>query len=284
MGINKLSDAVLKMYAPEVRLHPDETNRPASVEFYLPRVRMTYGEDLIVMTTLTGTDPVASEDIQAVTVNNITEFEYKGHFSNDEKTGKEFRLKMIGADGSSYQEETRAGQDYRKVGSGYEVHTDMVPCYVRVNAARSTQGVYDISYYFFFPQNGATGALEYGAHQGDFEMIIVRIKERAVAGTYDVLGVNYVAHGGNRWYYPSEAGRPESVYATTADGHPIVFTAKQSHASYPTTGTRTTGGGAQPPRIASAFGAYIRIVRLNGPFGAGSQLASLPAPGLSFWK
>jgi hypothetical protein len=26
------------------------------------------------------------------------------------------------------------------------------------------------------------------------------------------------------------------------------------------------------------------MVRLKGPFGAGSQLASLPVPGLSFWK
>jgi hypothetical protein len=26
------------------------------------------------------------------------------------------------------------------------------------------------------------------------------------------------------------------------------------------------------------------MVKLNGPFGAGSQLASLSAPGLSFWK
>ena len=26
------------------------------------------------------------------------------------------------------------------------------------------------------------------------------------------------------------------------------------------------------------------MVRLKGPFGAGSQLASLPAPGLSCWK
>ena len=44
------------------------------------------------------------------------------------------------------------------------------------------------------------------------------------------------------------------------------------------------GGGFHLPVSASDFGAYSRIVRLNGPFGAGSQLASLFAPGLSFWK
>jgi hypothetical protein len=46
----------------------------------------------------------------------------------------------------------------------------------------------------------------------------------------------------------------------------------------------TTGGGFHLPVSASDFGAYSRIVRLNGAFGAGSQLASLSLPGLSFWK
>src|ERR1700712_3314030 len=35
---------------------------------------------------------------------------------------------------------------------------------------------------------------------------------------------------------------------------------------------------------ASDFGAYMRMVRLNAPFGEGSQLASLSLPGFSFWK
>jgi len=38
-------------------------------------------------------------------------------------------------------------------------------------------------------------------------------------------------------------------------------------------------------RIDGSFslGQYIRIVTLNSPFGAGSQLASLSFPGDSFW-
>jgi hypothetical protein len=47
---------------------------------------------------------------------------------------------------------------------------------------------------------------------------------------------------------------------------------------------RATGGGLHLPVSACDFGAYIRIVRLNGPLGAGSQLVSLSAPGVSFWK
>src|SRR4051794_33453485 len=44
------------------------------------------------------------------------------------------------------------------------------------------------------------------------------------------------------------------------------------------------GGGFHLPVRASDFGAYSRIHKLNAPFGAGSQLASLSLPGLSCWK
>ena len=33
-----------------------------------------------------------------------------------------------------------------------------------------------------------------------------------------------------------------------------------------------------------SLGQYMRSIGRNGPFGAGSQLASLSAPGDSFWK
>src|SRR5262249_48959025 len=46
----------------------------------------------------------------------------------------------------------------------------------------------------------------------------------------------------------------------------------------------TTGGGFHLPVSASDFGAYSRMQRLNAPFGAGNQFASLLDPGLSFWK
>src|SRR3954451_10533442 len=45
-----------------------------------------------------------------------------------------------------------------------------------------------------------------------------------------------------------------------------------------------TAGGAHFPVSASDFGPYRRMVRLNDPLGAGSQLASLSLPRLSFWK
>jgi hypothetical protein len=43
--------------------------------------------------------------------------------------------------------------------------------------------------------------------------------------------------------------------------------------------TRWIAGGFHFPVSASDFGLYRRMVRLNAPFGAGSQLLSLSLPG-----
>src|SRR5690349_15907727 len=48
--------------------------------------------------------------------------------------------------------------------------------------------------------------------------------------------------------------------------------------------TRVTSGGFHFPVNASDLGAYIRIVKLKAPFGAGNQFGSMSLPGLSFWK
>src|SRR3954454_5935122 len=46
---------------------------------------------------------------------------------------------------------------------------------------------------------------------------------------------------------------------------------------------RRTGGGVHVPSRASSFGQYRRIIRMNSPSGAGSQLACLSPPGDSVW-
>jgi hypothetical protein len=51
--------------------------------------------------------------------------------------------------------------------------------------------------------------------------------------------------------------------------------------------TLTTCGTFQLPSMIEggvSFGQYIRSIKTKSPFGAGSQLASLSAPGDSFWK
>jgi len=44
--------------------------------------------------------------------------------------------------------------------------------------------------------------------------------------------------------------------------------------------TRCTVGAFHAPVSTSGFGKYMRMTGRNGPFGAGSQFASLSAPGL----
>ena len=47
--------------------------------------------------------------------------------------------------------------------------------------------------------------------------------------------------------------------------------------------TRCKGGAFHFPSRASGLGQYSRMTAKNGPFGAGSQFASLSAPGEAFW-
>src|SRR6185503_13930819 len=58
-------------------------------------------------------------------------------------------------------------------------------------------------------------------------------------------------------------------------------------ARFPTTApvqfTRFTGGGIHLLSSIAGFGQYTRMVMLNSPAAAGSQLASLSLPGESFW-
>src|SRR5262245_2836376 len=63
-----------------------------------------------------------------------------------------------------------------------------------------------------------------------------------------------------------------------------MFTAPLSTPGYCT--FFTLGGVQLPSRIdgALSLGQYMRSIGMNSPFGAGSQLASLSAPGDSVWK
>lgn len=210
--------SILDRFAPEVRLHPDDNHRPASVDFYLERVVMTYGKDMHVLSPATST---------GVTTANIDKFTYQGRSSGDAITGAEFRLKQ----------RDDANVDRHTTRCGYNVESIDVPCYVHVNSARKAAGVFDLQYLMFYPYNGPTSDTgDYGGHEGDWEMVVVRIER--VGDDYRLLAVNYLAHGNHAWYYPAEAGRSDRRFAVNADGRPIVYSAKGSHASYTASGKR----------------------------------------------
>jgi hypothetical protein len=83
----------------------------------------------------------------------------------------------------------------------------------------------DVQYWFFYPYNGRMGTPPFhGEHEGDWEHVTVR-----VLGDGQLAGVYCSAHyGEGRWY--------ASAPLTLVDGHPVVYSARHSHASYPFAG------------------------------------------------
>jgi hypothetical protein len=82
-----------------------------------------------------------------------------------------------------------------------------------------------------------------------------------------------------------QIGRVGAEVWASVDALASAFTVTIYRAPRPVVvGMRVTGGGFHLPMSTSDFGAYMRINKLNGSLGAGSQLASLSFPGLSFWK
>lgn len=75
-------------------------------------------------------------------------------------------------------------------------------------------------------------------HQGDWEHVTVRLS----ADRNSILGIYYAAHEKGRWYMQLTDGS-RNGYKLDGDGRPIVYSALQSHAAYPYTGTTTRHGG-----------------------------------------
>ena len=101
-----------------------------------------------------------------------------------------------------------------------------VPVYVKVN--ERDNGNTDIVYAFFYGYNGATNVLydtiHIGAHYADLEHITVTLDIND-----ELKSVYYSAHSGGE-LVPAHKVKTEN-------GHPVVYIAEKSHASYPDKGT-----------------------------------------------
>jgi LPXTG-site transpeptidase (sortase) family protein len=92
---------------------------------------------------------------------------------------------------------------------------------------------FSISYWFFYPYNGCgydQAMVEYcnWVHEGDWEHIVVWVHTDDGGATYQPLLVDYYYHGELDRYLWSDI--------TALGNRPVVFSAKQTHASYPEEG------------------------------------------------
>ena len=218
--VDSLEEEIINRYAPLVKLHPDEQYLPADITWFLTMVKMSFDVRL-------GIDPQILQP-HAVTSTNLLCQTNGGQVSGLCASPTNFFLEQTDASGKdsldTYRKQTRTGNE----------RNDWV-CYAHVRFAPGKyQGTYDIQYIFFYAYNGdmAWGPVE-SAHEADFEHITVRLD----ADLKTILGIYYSAHDGEgKWYSQPSSPDVKDGYSITADGHPIVFSGLDSHASYPWSG------------------------------------------------
>jgi hypothetical protein len=210
-GLSSVFD-VARQYAPLVYLHPDDEYQPSSVEWFLDRVSMKYGDVAAVDDAAIASPVLVLEEVdeqslvsQSHTVDGVTYDSGQG----DEETG--FLLDDAGAGATRRGEGTSA------------------PCYVHV--VQWERG-YDVQYWFFYPYNGdaeykdgVTSTDTAGHHVGDWEHVTARFD-------FDFIlqQLYYAAH-------KTDEGVWKMAYQIAWDERrPVAYSALHTHASYSTEG------------------------------------------------
>jgi len=204
---------VTRRFAPLVRFHPEEAYFPSSVEWFLKRVRLTHesspmhAKRPVVITPVLAKGEIDSVKLVSQSVGN----DYSGGVSK----GTFF----LDIPGDSEHTRTCLG------------HLASAKCYVHVQPASS--GRWHLAYLFFYPFNGAIAIDKKITHEGDWEHIKVEVDK---SGS-NIIRVFFSAHAGGKWHvrYSTAHGNTDG-FRCTENTHPIVYSARHSHASYPKSG------------------------------------------------
>jgi len=229
-------------YAPEIRLHSEELYYPASVEWFLQRCDLRFStgkgdQDPVIIDTITDIDCL---------INQSFKFKEQTFFSMqtpNKPNHSPFYLRV---------------KDQTAIFGQKDLNN--VPVYVRFfypEEDKLASNYVDIQYYFFYGYNGALKSFlpTVGIHEGDWEHITVRVRLDGIFDHSSIMAIYYSAHGGEgRWYLncagkegddsfvPSaslrsieDTGRGIGYFLNNQD-HPIVYSSKFLHASYPTSG------------------------------------------------
>ncbi|MDY7095500.1 MAG: Vps62-related protein [Acidobacteriota bacterium] len=212
-----LEHILMQRFAPRVRLHLNDPQRPSSVEWYLDRVHMRFHHgascpdhqilnkgSVTAASLVTQTHqssgygaPICSHDSALESSSGISESSFFLQIPNDSE------------------------ESLTRHGSTPEDWT----CYAHVFPAATWNNVpagqLDVQYWFFYPYNGEFDGTAGSAHEGDWEHMTVRLD----ASTLEPLAVYLAAHEGGEWHDWSDL-------RCTDQGHPVVYSAVDSHASF----------------------------------------------------
>lgn len=193
-------------YAPHISFHSKEQYKPSSVEYYLDRVKMKNR----------GASSVIEENVTAENIDDIIYGPEKSWVEDPGDDENEFYLVDKGAiwDGLNW--------DF----TNSPIFGDWNTAKVYVHTRDFGDNFLDIQYWFFYPYNGdLKGSLgSGGAHQGDWEHVTIRFRN------CDPFAVYFAAHGSEGDWY-------SWANLNFSGQHPVIYSAKNSHAFYPKPGT-----------------------------------------------
>jgi hypothetical protein len=209
-----IENELARKYAPEVRLTPTSKSwtLPANVDWYLSRISMRFNhtQDLNVC-----------GDCEVLTKGKVTQTNiHRQPHKTKDKTCQHTNDNRY-SNSSSYFFLDPSSNDVHK---GSSNPSDW-RVYVHVKRAKS--GGFFIQYWFFYPYNNYYDII---IHEGDWEHITVRLDANG-----NPVKAYYAAHSEGTTH---NWGNLQKVNGT----HPVVYSARGSHASYPTAGDHTIKG------------------------------------------
>ena len=207
-------DQLIKTFAPHLNLNPDDTYRPANVDWYLARVSMRFNHPTCPDHGLLALGKVTQAALSAQShADNKALCQHDSGDIRKSATSESFFLEV--ASDTTYKGAPRA--DWKT----YVVW--------RPQAA----GLVNVEYWTFYPYND--GFMTFN-HEADWENVRVTIDPKANGAQGKALEVKFSAHKGGTILKVGDA-------ALQMDGtHPVSYVAKGTHANYPKPGSYEVPG------------------------------------------
>ena len=125
-----------------------------------------------------------------------------------------------------------------------------------------------IQYWFNYTYNGPFAPIALGGrgplgiHEGDWEHIVVTVQK--VNNDWKIMDIYFSRHGRERGELTQIYGNPKTLVNFYESEHPIIYSAKYGHASYPKTyGIRPTSDGDLVDQGNTSWRTWEKIIMIN---------------------
>lgn len=205
---------LIKGFAPRLNLNPDDTYRPANVDWYLARVSMRFNHP-------------SCPDHELLALGKVTQAALGAQSHADDKA-------FCQHDGNDIRKSTADEGFFLEVGNSATYKgAPRAEWKTYVVWRPKAGGLVDIEYWAFYPYND--GFLTFN-HEADWEHVTVSIDPKGESAQGKALKVFFSAHKGGTTL---NVGDPKLEMDGT---HPISYVAKGTHANYSKPGTYTIPG------------------------------------------